>query len=552
MYVMTVTQDTSELFNIQPSGNPSSPFGKFTELREVFRFAFIPNSTNFFISIYINNLGTATFSKVTSVSVHPVQQLFIGDPVLFTSPYSSSDLQKIQYEMTPSFTKMYLVAEGKIPYQIDNISGMNIWAFEQIPFNTPQTTDDFDMLEQFPAALGFKDGRFILGNVTEGKNVLMMSKPGVYENFHLGNITAQLPDDSIFVTTSRQGAITWIKDNDQLFLGMDNSEHVISASGGVLATNDINIEQQSENGSSNIRAVIVEGQVAYIDYRKKKIRFAQYNDITKKWGSVDISLNSEHILKRGITEVTQTVGEYTVLVISLSDSTFATAVIENSTKFIGWSHHTTTGAVLSTYATRENGESIIYMIIDRPGTGYITLEKLYINNGTKYMDGTVVYFGDGTNTITHADLLFIEGQTVQLIVDGYIHRDVVVSGGSIVLDYDIGIGVGVQVGYKYIPRLVSLPANKEFQEGNDFMHVKTYSSIGVKLLNCYRPIINGIDTFERFPETPMGEPEPARTELVVIGNQDGWTEDALIDISQPLPLPLNIAAIGGKYTINRA
>jgi len=152
----------------------------------------------------------------------------------------------------------------------------------------------------------------------------------------------------------------------------------------------------------------------------------------------------------------------------------------------------------------------------------------------------------------------LEGMTVQILIDDAVHPERIVGSesssgagdgvvGRVYLETE---GSNVVIGLQYIPQLVSLPSNKESVDGNDFMHQKTYSEIAVKLLNSRRPMVNGRDTFERSPNTPQGTPEPAKTELLII-TDTGWDQDALIEVTQPLPYHLKIAAIGGKYKANK-
>ena len=553
-YVITVKQVVAaaaphaRITILATSGGDSINF--ISDDTPVARLAFNPGaSINFNLYILIdpaNNGLIAKMAYIDSVTMNPAVSITPGDKFAkFPSPYSVSNLENIQYEMAPGKNKLFIVSKGVTPFQIENISNRNIWSAENIIFFGNTTTIfSAGINEEFPGVLGFHQSRFIIADIASGGNAILMSKPGEYENFELGDPTAILADDAISATTLKNGVIKWIKSNEQLFIGMDNSEHVITAQGAILATSDLQIDQQSEYGSKNLKAVIAEGQLAYVDSRGKKLRFLQYNDIIKKWASLDVSLYAEHIVENIINELKFSAGKYSIFLLTLNNGDYATCIVENNGKTVGWSKHNTQGNILSTSIILENGETIIYLLVSR--TNGIYFERIDPNNIIEYMDSFITQTGLVSSTIT--GLAHLEGETVQILADGVVHKDLVVSSGQITLDY---VASTVIVGLSYLPRLKSIPANKEFQEGNDFMHTKTYSSIGVKLYDCHRPIVNGIDTFERFPSTPMGSPEPPRTELVIIGNQNGYTQDAYIDIYQEKPLRLNIAAIGGKYTINK-
>jgi len=153
----------------------------------------------------------------------------------------------------------------------------------------------------------------------------------------------------------------------------------------------------------------------------------------------------------------------------------------------------------------------------------------------------------------------LEGLEVQVLIDDINHSRAVIVGaesvpgaadglaGRVYIDFD---GSEHIIGLQFTPKIASLPKIEEIQEGNDFMHEKSYTEIAVKIISSRRPIINGADSYERNPDTPQGTSEPARSELVIVGG-DEWDQNAVIVVSQPLPYPLTVSAIGGQYVSNK-
>lgn len=406
--------------------------------------------------------------------------------------------------------------------------------------------------QNWPAVAYHYQGRLWMGGAPSDSEEFVGSVVSSPEDL----TTGANPDDAIVESLQEFGGIKWIIGTKELIMGTVNSEYLMFSDNKILVAGEMSADKQSSYGSVSIQPSLIGDQIIYVSADTRRINAMNYDWGRNNWSSIDLTFFGEQISASLIKNIAWSQHPNKLLWIVLEDGTFGSLSYEPNNKALGWASHDTNGIVKSLAVGFNGINSILVLAIERV-SGIIEIEKFFVS----YKMDSWIETSDVTD---YGDIWYIEGfdhledMEVQILIDDINHPVRIVGAesaegegdgvtGRVYLEFT---GTNHIVGLQYIPRLVSIPSSKEHDEGNDFMHQKTYIEIGVRLLNSRRPIVNGMDTFQRDPATPQGTPEPAKTELLVIGNT-GWDQDALIDISQPLPYHLTIAAIGGKYKSNK-
>lgn len=163
---------------------------------------------------------------------------------------------------------------------------------------------------------------------------------------------------------------------------------------------------------------------------------------------------------------------------------------------------------------------------------------------------------DNTNAVAAANwyfttdeltgLNYLEGETVGVIADGGVHRDVVISNGTAKLDYQVSTAF---IGYKYRGTIISLNLDQGGQSG----------SAQAKPRNVWQVVINMIaslgfkfgTTLYDLEEIPfrttsnyMDRPPPVEfgNKRIIYGDSHNQMDKRVV-IIQDEPLPCNIASI---------
>ena len=147
--------------------------------------------------------------------------------------------------------------------------------------------------------------------------------------------------------------------------------------------------------------------------------------------------------------------------------------------------------------------------------------------------------GGDKRTIT--GLSHLNGKDCQVTVDGALHDNKTVSGGTITLDFDAFSQV--IVGLQYTPQLKTLPIDTGVATGTSKPHFKQFNKFIVMVINsesASNPLINGVRT----PTASQGVASVKYYGVTILG----WDREAQVTISQDLPRRLNIAAIYGELS----
>lgn len=183
------------------------------------------------------------------------------------------------------------------------------------------------------------------------------------------------------------------------------------------------------------------------------------------------------------------------------------------------------------------------------GTTYKRFE-IYDLSGETVDSQTYGTYVSGTGTLeryttTISGLEHLEGNTVGVISEGAIHPDVVVTSGTITLQYPVK---NAEIGYKYTSYLQSMP----LEVGNDYgasigrdkkvtdVYIRLHKSLGVK---CGPTIDNLDDINFRTSEDAMDSAVALYTGDKRFHFNQGWTKYLTITVASEDPLPMTVLAI---------
>lgn len=187
----------------------------------------------------------------------------------------------------------------------------------------------------------------------------------------------------------------------------------------------------------------------------------------------------------------------------------------------------------------------VYKVANKTANTFELTDEDDVNiNGTSF--STYVSGGEVRKLITSVSGLFhLEGQTVQLLADGAVQTDVVVSGGRAALEYRAGI---VHVGKAFNSDLELLDfeagsADGTAQGKTKRIHrvgIRLYRSLGLKLGETF----DNLDTLVfRINSDPSGEAPPLFSGIRSENFNGSYAFEALICIRQDQPLPSTILSV---------
>jgi hypothetical protein len=140
---------------------------------------------------------------------------------------------------------------------------------------------------------------------------------------------------------------------------------------------------------------------------------------------------------------------------------------------------------------------------------------------------------------TVSGLTHLEGETVQILIDGATHADKTVSSGAITLDSSAG---EVLVGLKYKMTIQTLPLEYEARIGSMEAQRVSFSKIYIQLYNSTVPTVNDYEIPSRSVDDRMNKKVPLKKGYSQY-SIPGWSDSASFTITDSQPLPIYITNI---------
>lgn len=397
----------------------------------------------------------------------------------------------------------------------------------------------------YPKTATFYQDRLCCGGSKSLPQGLWMSKTNQYSNF----------DDSEDLASSSIGVFINTNNSNVIEDILGTKSFVIFTSSGVvtlpfvddspLTPSNIAFNQQSRNGIGNLKGILFDNGVVYVDRGGKLIWSMRYDVQRAGYVFRDISIVSQFLVKNPVemgTYRNPDIDQGNYLIVINEDGTLAVLQSIDEQNVQGWTSSTTDGQ----FRHLDNSADQVYFITERVinSVTKFYLEKLSFDVLTD--SASVQTLGAPATTIT--GLGHLEAKTVKVIGDGFNMEDRIVASGQIEVEFAV---TNVEVGLNYIPSIIPMPMSINTQVGNNFYFNKRIKTIWTDFYESLGIYIDDFEILTLKMNTPgYGVPTPPRTGFYEHTLMLGWEPDVEINITQPEPLPLLIRGLGFLVEIN--
>lgn len=500
-------------------------------------------AANIWIEVELATAGAEENTAITQIGLYRDT----GATVTQVAPYTVGDLRQVRLEQPPNQTAGeatgYLVHPNYAPLKLKYVIATDTWTLAPVAFvGTPAEWAGTN----YPGALTFFQGRSFWGGTPNEPETFWASKSTNIEDMTIG----VAPADGFKLTLSRRGGIRWMMGIKNLLIGTETGEHIVTSQGGVLIPGDATAEQQSAFGATTFAgAVPIGNTAAYITGDQRKMRLMGYRWEESAWVSVDLTFPSEHISLGLLTSLVWAQAPENLVLMTDAEGQLISCTYEPTLKTTGWQRFTGWEHIYDVGVQIIDGRAVIWIsrsVYDAVANQIHT----YIERAdpSTFMDSFITQIFTAAQSII-TGLGHLEGQVVQVIVDGALHPDRTVVGGQITLQAGV-TGLHVTVGKKYTSTVTMLPWEEKAQGGigQSLAAKKSMGKVWARVLQSYLPKIDGEMAADRTPSTPMGTAEPATSGDVHTVDL-GWDRRKQPTIQQDLPGPFMLLAIFGEWNL---
>lgn len=427
----------------------------------------------------------------------------------------------------------------------------------------------------WPSVVGFHEERLVFAASPLEPQAFWMSVSGEYENFAPTDRESKVLDNNAItftIASNKVNGIRWMTSGPTLVFGTMGGEWQASASSmkEALTPTNISVVQHTGHGSGHVRPIRVGPSILFMQKSGTKLRELVYDYQTDALVAKDVTIISEHILRRGTRAVEMAYQQEpnSVAWMVLADGGLVGLTYVRDQEVYAWHYHELGGNFNNGKAQVESAAcipaasgtyDILYLIVKRTINGvtrryieYIDLEydppTDVSRNELYYVDCGVKYVGGATSTVTLAHL---PGEVITILANGAVRPEAGASSTGQV-NFAGGGASYISAGLAYDSLLVTLPPEGGGEAGTSQgkkkrVHrckVRVYKSLGFK----YGPSVMQLSQYN-FRNTPdqMDFAPLIRSDDVSLSMENTYDYDASITIRRDQPYPLNILAVMPEF-----
>ena len=399
----------------------------------------------------------------------------------------------------------------------------------------------------WPQSAIFHEGRLFFGGSRSRPSTVWGSKVGLFFDF---DATEGLDDDAVEATldTNTFNAIVDIASGRDLQIFTTGGEFYCPQEGlePITPTNFF-LKAVTRNGArEGIRTQQLESGTLFLQRQGKSLNEFAFTDTQATYISSKISLLSGHLLRNptrmALRRSVATDENDLLLITNAQDGSMAVFSLLRSQNVIAPSRFTTSGIFVDVGVDITD----IYVVVKREIDGD---DEWYVEvfDDALQTDSAVT----GGASESSAAVVHLEGEVVDIILDGMVQPTSAVLSGAVV--FDRTTTESYQVGLDYVVKVVTMPAELQLQTGTRLAFRKRIVEVNAIVKDTQHLKINGVLVpFRTFDSPPvLDEAVPEFTGIKTIHGILGYTTEGKITVEQDIPLKMTLLGLEYKLATHQ-
>lgn len=411
----------------------------------------------------------------------------------------------------------------------------------------------------YPAAVGYDEQRRFFAGWTQGPQNVIATRSGTESNMNY-HIPVVADDRIAFRVAAREGSPIEhiVPVNYLMLLTPTNVFRVGSTDGGALSGSNIDIKPQAYLGANNVQPVTVGTSVLYARAFGGHMTEMVFNtsNLGSYYSTSDLTLLAPHLFDTfNIVDMAYMRAPYPMLWAINDQGTLLSMTYVPEQSISAWAHHDTDGKFESCCIISEQGEDMLYVIVNRTINGvtkrYVERKRsraMATQSDAFFVDCGATYVGVSPVT-SISGITWLEGKTVSILADGAVMPQQVVTGGVVNLQ---AAATKVQIGLPITADFQTLPLNVAIPDGGNG-HVKNLNNAYLRVKDSAGIFLgatfNDLVPYPQRTNENYGSPPNWLQGQIQLMPDNAWTDDGQVCIRQSDPLPLTIISVTLDVTI---
>ena len=320
------------------------------------------------------------------------------------------------------------------------------------------------------------------------------------------------------------------------------------------ATSNFALTRQSKGGACSVRPVTIDNSCIYVRPTKDNIRDFYYQYQIDAYAGEQLDILARDLFdNKKIKQIAYQEQEKTIWVL-FEDGSLVYCVYMKEQEVLGWNEFETDGKVISIATIMSNFNDTLFIAIERNEKIFIEkLDKRFNSKDIKdqvFLDSAVIFEDEGRQFNTITGLEHLEGRTVNILADGFVITNKIITNGSITLDKLVTKAI---VGLPYETIVETLDINFAGQGQDTKAQKRRIIGADIEFIDSCDVkcgTSNGkIDEIVFRTNEPLGEAVGLKTECKTTKFTSNSAKKTHIVIKQDKPLPFTVANISCQLAI---
>jgi len=422
----------------------------------------------------------------------------------------------------------------------------------------------FSTYSGFPGRVGFYQERLVWARTSTQPQTVWFSKTSILDDY--GTSQPVLADDGLSFTILSESVneIKWVKEGSDLLIGTSAGIRSLGPSDNSNAFAPDNVLQRRHvnYGSSDMQPVEVGQVTLYVDRFRKGVREAMYSFENDSIVAPEVTVLSEHIFGRGISDLAYQASPVSVLWLVLDTGELAGITYEREQEMFATHVHRLGGRfgaddfghVESVAAIPGDNGDELWLIVKRTINGQT---RRYVERLSEAFDGDLprAFFVDcgltydGAPTSTFSGLGHLEGEEVAILGDGAVFPSRTVVGGQVSLQDGEKVSKA-SIGLPYHSQIHTLDPGVSRGDGSGLGRRKKITKVMVDLYETGQLMGRTAGSAKaetivlRSTSDLMDEPVPLTSGWKTFRPDGGWGEaPGEVVLFVDLPVPASIRSV---------
>jgi hypothetical protein len=409
----------------------------------------------------------------------------------------------------------------------------------------------------YPQTSAFYLGRLCYASTGRQPQTIWGSRTDAFDDFSTS--IPLKPDDAFSFTFGTVGEIQWLAESGDLLAGTGAAVRSLGPANKTEGFSATNVAQgkPAQVGVSSLQPIQAGTWPVFTGRFLNAIHEASYSYDSQGYTAPDISVMSEHLLKKGVTAIAMAKNPSSIIWCAIADGTLVGVTYEKDQAMTALHRHALggDGFVESLCTIPGLGRDELWLCVRRTrpdGSTMRTIERLAADfepevqarEDAYYVDCGLTYSGAATASL--GGFGHLNGFTVQAMADGATEPDGTVTGGVFTLPSGIPAST-VHVGFGYTGRGRLLRISQGLGDGSGLGRKKRVKKIMLDVLDTGQLRAKATsrsfqDLVDRSAAETMGAAPALRTGPLSAHIDDQWGGQGVAEWETSGPQPATVRA----------